>query len=385
MTVRTKPPFRADHVGSLLRPQKLKDARVRFLGPDTDNTNIAPHSNADLAKVEDECVREVVALQKAAGLRDATDGEFRRRSWWLELPMTWEGFTATRQGASPFGWKNEAGKQQDFSVIYMSGKIKWKSSAIVRAFTFLRDAVGPDVTPKVTIPAPLEIHCFMGGEAAIEASDVYDSSEEFWADLIAAYRQEVSALYEAGARYIQMDDCAIPFICDPDYAPVFRGWGREPLDMLREYAARMNEVLDGRPDDLTITMHQCRGNREGLWAAAGGYDPVAEVLFNEINVDGYFLEYDTERAGGFEPLRFMPAGKVAALGMVSTKTPKMETKDELKRRIEAATKFAPVERLSLTTQCGFASSVKGNPVTEGDEKAKLALIVETASEVWADA
>jgi len=383
MTARTRPPFRGDHVGSLLRPQKLKDARVRFLGPDTDDTNIGPHGNADLAKVEDECVREVVRLQEEAGLRAATDGEFRRRSWWLELPMTWEGFSATRQGESPFGWKNEKGKQQDFSVLYLSGKVKWKPSAIVKAFEFLRD--NTKLMPKVTIPAPLEIHCFMGGEAAIEASPHYSSSEEFWEDLVAAYRQEIKALTDAGARYIQLDDVAIPFICDPDYAPVFRSWGREPLDMLREYAKRINQVLEGRPKDLTVTMHQCRGNREGLWAATGGYDPVAEVLFNEIDVDGYFLEYDTERAGGFEPLRFVPEGKVAALGMVSTKTPKMEDKDELKRRIEAATKFAPLERLSLTTQCGFASSVKGNPLSEDDEKAKLSLIVETASEVWDDA
>lgn len=383
MTARTKPPFRGDHVGSLLRPQKLKDARLRLLGPDTADTNIGPHGNAELAAIEDECIREVVRLQEQAGLRAATDGEFRRRSWWLELIMTWDGFSATREGQSPFAWKNQQGKQQDFSVLYLSGKVKWKPSAVVKAFEFLRDTT--KLVPKVTIPAPQVVHSFMGGEAAIEACPAYESSEEFWEDLVAAYRQEMKALADAGARYIQLDDVAIPFICDPDYAEVFRSWGREPLELLNEYADRVNQALEVLPDDVTVTMHQCRGNREGLWAAEGGYDPVADVLFNRINVDGYFLEYDTERAGGFEPLRFVPEGKVAALGMVSTKTPQMETKDDLKRRIEAASRFAPIERLSLTTQCGFASSVKGNPVTEDDEKAKLALIVETASEVWGDA
>lgn len=383
MAPRDKPPFRADHVGSLLRPQALKQAREKTLGADTADGNIGPHDNAELRAMEDRCILDVIALQKSAGLGCATDGEFRRRSWWLELIMTWDGFSATREGAaSPFGWRNAEGKQQDFSTLWLTGKIAWRPSAVVRAFEFL-DA-NTDAVAKVTIPAPQVVHCFMGGDPAI-LNSVYDDIDEFWHDLIAAYRQELSALVAAGAKYIQLDDVAIPFICDPQHGDIFRSWGKEPHALLVEYAGRINQVLAGLPDDVTVTMHQCRGNREGLWAAAGGYDPVAEVLFNQIDVDGYFLEYDTERAGSFEPLRFVPAGKVAALGMVSTKTPALETKDDLKRRIDAASRFAPLERLSLTTQCGFASSVRGNPLSEDDEIAKLARIVEVAAEVWPDA
>ncbi len=383
MTQRTKPPFRADHVGSLLRPQALKDAREEILGAQTADRNIGPHDNAALREVEDRCIRDVIALQKAAGLQAATDGEFRRRSWWLELIMTWDGFSATREGASsPFGWRNAAGKQQDFSSLFLSGKVGWKPSAVVRAFQFLN--ANTDLVAKVTMPAPPVVHCFMGGDATIADSD-YESPDAFWDDLVTAYRQELAALVEAGATYIQFDDVSIPFICDPSYAEVFRSWGSGPEKLLGEYARRMNQVLDGLPDGVTTTMHQCRGNREGLWAAEGGYDPVADVLFNQINVDGYFLEYDTERAGSFEPLRFLPEGKVAALGMVTTKTAELESADDLKRRIEEASKFTPLERLSLTTQCGFASSVRGNPLSEDDEIAKLARIVEVAHDVWTDA
>ncbi|MDE0343929.1 MAG: 5-methyltetrahydropteroyltriglutamate--homocysteine S-methyltransferase, partial [Deltaproteobacteria bacterium] len=213
----------------------------------------------------------------------------------------------------------------------------------------------------------------------------YDDVDAFWEDLVAAYRQELAALTAAGARYIQLDDVAIPFLCDPIYEDVFRSWGSGPQAVLAEYARRINQCLEGLPEDVTVTMHQCRGNREGLWAAAGGYDPVAEVLFNEINVQGYFLEYDTPRAGTFEPLRFLPEGKVVALGIVSTKGPTLESADHLKRRIGDAARYAPLERLALAPQCGFASSVKGNPLTEADEEAKLARMVEVAAEVWGDA
>ena len=377
----TRPPFRADHVGSLLRPQQLKDARETLLGAQTADAHLGPHDNEILRAIEDDCIRRVIALQEKAGLQAATDGEFRRRSWWLEMVMTWGGFSATREGeASPFGWKNEAGKQQDFSHLQVTGKVEWKPSAVVRAFEFLRD--NTKLVPKVTIPAPPVVHSFAGGDPAILSGGYYVDIEGFWEDLIAAYRQELAALVAAGARYIQIDDVTLPFICDPDYTEVFCSWGSSPEDFLKEYAKRINEALAGLPDDVTITMHQCRGNREGLWAAEGGYDPVADVLFNQINVHGYFLEYDTPRAGSFEPLRLLPEGKVVALGIVSTKTPKLEDADFLKRRIEEAAQFAPLDRLALATQCGFASSVGGNPVTEADEEAKLSRIVEVAKDVW---
>ena len=380
MTKPDKPPFRADHVGSLLRPAALKAARETLLGAQTADRHIGPHDHAELRAVEDDCIRDVLALQRRVGLSAATDGEFRRRSWWLELIMNWDGFSATREGAtSPFGWRNEEGKQQDFSTLWVTGPIGWRPSAVVRAFEFLKAET--DAVPKVTIPAPQVVHCFMGGDPVVRKS-WYRDVDEFWEDLVAAYRQELSALYAAGATYIQLDDVGIPFICDPSHADIFRSWGTTPEALLAEYARRINQVLDGRPNHVTVTLHQCRGNREGLWAAEGGYDPVADVLFNRIDVDGYFLEYDTPRAGSFEPLRFLPDGKVVALGLVSTKTPELESTDALKRRIEEATRFTPIERLALAPQCGFASSVRGNPLTEDDQFAKLSRIVDVAEMVW---
>lgn len=379
----TAAPFRADHVGSLLRPKRLKEARVRLLGEDTADTNIGPHGNADLAKVEDECVRDVVAMQERVGLKGATDGELRRRSWWLELIMNWDGFSANRQDShSPFAWKNEKGKQQSFSSVYVTGKIGWRPSPIVEAFRFL-DKTAKGIA-KVTLPAPPTVHLFMGGPSALEGTP-YSDIEEFWADLTEAYRAELKALADAGAKHIQLDDVTLPFICDPSYDPVFSSWGTDPKGLLDEYAKRINQCLEVLPEGVSVGMHQCRGNREGFWAAEGGYDPVADVLFNKINVDCYHLEYDTPRAGSFSPLRLLPEGKVALLGIVSTKTPELEDADFIKRRIDEAAQHAPLERLGLTTQCGFASSVKGNPLGEADEEAKLARIVEVAHDVWGTA
>jgi len=383
MPVRDRPPFRADHVGSLLRPTGLKEARRRLLGADTAESNLGPHENEELRAVENNFIRDVIALQKRAGLRSATDGEFRRRSWFSELMMTWSGFSATRQSAaSPFSWHNEENRQQDFTVVRVNGRVQWRPSSVVQAFEFLK--ANTEAVAKVTIPAPPVVFCFAGGDPGVLGS-AYDDVDEFWEDLVVAYQRELAALVAAGARYIQLDDVAIPFLCDPGYGAVFRSWGSGPQAVLAEYARRINQALEGLPGDVTITMHQCRGNREGLWAAAGGYDPVAEVLFNEINVQGYFLEYDTPRAGTFEPLRFLPAGKVVALGLVSTKGPVLEAADHLKRRIEDASRYAPLERLALAPQCGFASSVKGNPLSELDQEAKLARIVEVANDMWSDA
>lgn len=383
MPQKERPPFRADHVGSLLRPDAIKQAREKLLGADSADVNLAPHDNEELRAIEDRCILDVIALQKRAGLRSATDGEFRRRSWWLETVMNWEGFGATRQGASsPFAWRNENGKQQDFSMLWIKEKIRWRPSAVVRAFEFLN--ANTDAVAKVTMPAPQVVHGHLGGDKAIRDS-LYGDVDAFWEDLVAAYRQEFNALVGAGAKYIQFDDTLIAFLCDPDYQDAVRAWGQEPQQALEEYARRTNQVIDGRPDDVTVTLHQCRGNREGMWSAQGGYDPVADVMLNQINVDGYFLEFDSERAGSFEPLKYLPKGKTVVLGLVTTKRPDLESADGLKRRIEAAAKFAPIEQLALTPQCGFASSVVGNPLTEADEEAKLARIVEVAHEVWPDA
>jgi 5-methyltetrahydropteroyltriglutamate--homocysteine methyltransferase len=251
----------------------------------------------------------------------------------------------------------------------------------VRAFSFLKS--NTKAVPKVTMPAPNCVHYYMGGKIP---KAIYPDPEAFWADLIAAYRKEIAELVAAGARYIQLDDTSIAFICDPAHRDYVRSWGMDPQALLELYADKINSTLEQVPDDVTITLHQCRGNREGNWAAEGGYDPVAEVLFNRIDVDGYFLEYDTERAGGFEPLRFLPKGnKRVVLGLVSSKKPALESSENLMRRIEAAAKHAPLGQLALSPQCGFASSIKGNPLREADQEAKLRRIVEVADKVWGDA
>ncbi|HZE59396.1 MAG TPA: 5-methyltetrahydropteroyltriglutamate--homocysteine S-methyltransferase [Burkholderiales bacterium] len=373
-----KPPFRADQVGSLLRPERLKKAREQFLGPQTPTNAIGPHHNASLQKVEDECVREVVAMQERVGLGAVTDGEFRRRSWWLELILGWEGFEADRTGSAKLKWRDASGPTQGFSDLNVTGPIRWRPSSVVRAFSFLKQ--NAKALPKVTLPAPNCVHYYAGGKLGY-----YKDPDAFWNDLVAAYRQEISALVKAGARYLQLDDTSIAFICDPEHREYVRSWGEDPMRLLDTYAQRINQTVAGLPSDVTITLHQCRGNREGNWAAEGGYDPVADVLFNRINVNGYFLEYDTARAGSFAPLKYLPKGKRVVLGLVSSKSARVETADELQRRIDEAAKVAPLEQLALSPQCGFASSIKGNPLGQAEQEAKLARIVEVANQVWGSA
>jgi 5-methyltetrahydropteroyltriglutamate--homocysteine methyltransferase len=374
------PPFRADHVGSLLRPEKLKQAREEFLGPQTPTSNLGPHEHPALRRVEDQCIREVVAMQERIGLRAATDGEFRRRSWWLELILGWEGFAADRTGSARLKWRNEAGVTQGFSDLNVTGRIAWRPSSVVRAFLFLREnAKG---VAKVTLPAPNCVHYYTGGKLGFYEKD----ADAFWHDLVAAYKAEIAALVAAGARYIQLDDTSIAFICDPQHREYVKSWGIEPHQLLELYAQKINETISDVPEGVTVTLHQCRGNREGNWAAQGGYDPVAEVLFNRIDVHGYFLEYDTARAGGFEPLRLLPKGnKRVVLGLVSSKKPALEDKAFLLKRIEEASKHAPLEQLALSPQCGFASSIRGNPLGHAEQEAKLARIVEVAHQVWGNA
>jgi 5-methyltetrahydropteroyltriglutamate--homocysteine methyltransferase len=370
-----KPPFRADQVGSLLRPEALKQAREQFLGPQTPQSNLGPHDNAGLRAVEDGCIRECIAMQERIGLQAVTDGEFRRRSWWLELVLGWEGFEADRTGSARLKWRNDSGVTQGFSELRVTNKIRWRPSSVVRAFQFLKTHTG--AVPKVTMPAPNCVHYYTGGNLG-----VYKDDELFWDDLIAAYRQELKALIDAGARYIQMDDTSIAFICDPVHRELVRSWGQDPEQLLQQYAERINSALAEVPDEVTVTLHQCRGNREGNWAAEGGYDPVAEALFNQVDVDGYFLEYDSSRAGGFEPLRFLPKGKQVVLDLVSTKKASLESESELIEKIKSASRFAPLEQLCLSPQCGFASSIRGNPLTQAEQEAKLRRIVEVAGRVW---
>ncbi|HEX4112138.1 MAG TPA: 5-methyltetrahydropteroyltriglutamate--homocysteine S-methyltransferase [Stellaceae bacterium] len=379
-----RPPFRADHVGSLLRPARLKAARERLLGAQTADQNLGPHENEALRAVEDECIGEAIAMQERVGLWAATDGEFRRRSWWLELVMNWHGVSANRTGMSTddLAWRNRDGVRQAFSRLYVTGKLEWRPSPIARALAFLK--ANTRIVPKVTIPAPILLHMYAGGDAGL-AEGHYRDIDEFWTDVVAAYRRELAALIEAGARYIQFDDTSIAFLCDPRHRATVARWGNAPDALLAHHVRRMNEVMSDVPDEIVVTLHQWRGNREGNWAAAGGYDPVADRLFNEIDVDGYFLEYDTERAGGFAPLRLLPKGeKIVVLGIMSSKTPDLESVDALRRRVEDAARYAPLDQLALSPQCGFASSIVGNPMSEPEEEAKLARLVETARAVWGD-
>ncbi len=378
---RSRPPFRADQVGSLLRPQKLKDARERLLGPQTADRNLGPHDNAELRAVEDACIRDVIAMQERVGLRAVTDGEFRRRSWWLELVMNW-GLSADRSGTTEMTWRNQGGAEQAFSRLWINAPIRWRESPIVRAFAFLK--ANTRRVPKVTMPAPIVLHMFAGGDKGVRQGH-YKDLDQFWDDVVQAYRQEIAALAAAGATYIQLDDTSIAFLCDPAYRAIVDDWGNDPDELLAEYAERINQVVAGAPQDVTVTLHQCRGNREGFWAAEGGYDPVADVLFNRVDVHGFFLEYDTARAGSFAPLRLLPKGKIVVLGLVSSKSPLLESADGLRRRIDEAAKFAPLDQLALSPQCGFASSIKGNPLTQADQERKLARIVEVAERVWGDA
>jgi 5-methyltetrahydropteroyltriglutamate--homocysteine methyltransferase len=372
-------PFRADVVGSFIRPLRLNAARERLLGPQTPDQNLGPHDNAELRAVEDDCVRQIIAMQERAGLQSATDGEFRRRSWWLDLIMGWTGFVADRHGTTEMMWRNNDGATQAFSRLWVTGPIEWRPSATVRAFAFLKSAT--TLVPKVTLPAPILVHMYGCGNKGILEGH-YSDLDQFWADVVQAYRREVTALVEAGATYIQFDDTSIAFLCDPRHRETVMRWGTPPDQLLGLYAEKMNEVLAAIPTHVRVTMHECRGNREAQWGAEGGYDPVADVLFNQINVDSFFLEYDSARAGDFAPLRLLPQGKSAVLGIMSSKSPELESVDYLTKRIDAAAKYVPLERLAISPQCGFASSIGGRPMTEDQEEEKLKRLVEVARTVW---
>jgi len=369
---RTLPPFRADHVGSLLRPEKLRKAR------DAHERNAL--SAADLARVEDEAIREAVRLQEDVGLRAITDGEYRRSSWNRDFL---EGFSGVRtvEGQIATRFHSEAGEFQVKPTGFrIEGKLAHPKGIFVDAFKFLK-GVAKNGVPKVTFPSPTLLH-FRGGRKAVDEK-AYPDMDLFFADLARVYQEEISELAAAGCRYIQIDDTNYAYLCDPSLrAQVQSNIGEDPAKLPAVYAKLLNAAIAKRPKDMAVGIHVCRGNNQSAWVAEGGYEPVAESLFNEVNVEAYFLEYDSPRAGDFRPLRFLPKGKIAVLGLVTTKRPELETKDELKRRIEDAAKFAPLEQLALSPQCGFSSTVEGNKVTVDDEVKKLRLVVEVAREVW---
>jgi len=371
MTRRTEPPFRADHVGSLLRPRKLLDARAAHAGGELDA--------AALRAVEDDAIREAVRMQEQIGLQSATDGEFRRTSWHMDFIYQLQGVHRTDE-AITVHFRNAQG-DLDFTsaALKIDGKIGLDEVIFGADFEFLQSIVST-ATPKLTIPSPSMVH-YRGGPAAIDKS-VYPDEDEFWADLSAAYAAQVRQIAALGCRYLQLDDTSLAYLNDPEQRAQLAAKGGDAEHQHERYIRKINAALADLPEGLRVTTHMCRGNYRSSWTAEGGYDFVAEALFTQLDVDGFFLEFDDARSGGFEPLRFVPPGKQVVLGLVTTKRPELESKDDLKRRIDEAAKYVPLEQLCLSGQCGFSSTVEGNDLTIDDEIAKLELIVETADEVW---
>ncbi len=372
MTRRTEPPFRADHVGSLLRPQRLMQARAQR----ADGTI----SGDELRAAEDSAIRDVVAMQRDVGLQSATDGEFRRTAWHMDFIYALDGVTQADEKLH-VQFFNEGGTI-DFApaALRIADRIRLGETIFADHFVFLKEQVGPGVTPKLTIPSPSMVH-YRGGRAAIDET-VYPDLEEFWDDLTAAYADEVRRLGELGCTYLQLDDTSLAYLNDPRQRELIASLGGDREHQHELYIRNLNRVIAARPPGMRITTHMCRGNFQSSWAAEGSYDFVAEALFGQLDVDGFFLEYDDARSGGFEPLRYVPSGKYVVLGLVTTKRGVLEHKDDLKRRIDEAAKVVPLEQLCLSPQCGFSSTVEGNTLSYDEEVAKLSLIVETAAEVW---
>jgi 5-methyltetrahydropteroyltriglutamate--homocysteine methyltransferase len=371
MARRTSPPFRADHVGSLLRPRRLLQARDDFAA--------GRITADDLHAVEDEEIPAAIRMQEDVGLQSATDGEFRRASWHMDFIYALGGISKA-PGNMVVKFHNAAGDIEFTPAsIHVDGKVHIDDTIFADAFTFLRSHVTTAV-PKLTIPSPNMVH-YRGGPAMLDPA-VYPGLEEFWADLAAAYADEVARLGRLGCTYLQFDDTSLAYLNDPAQRAEIAGRGEDADHLHLRYIRQINAAVKDKPEGMAITTHMCRGNFRSSWAASGGYDFVAEALFSELDVDGFFLEYDDERSGGFEPLRFVPRGTMVVLGLVTTKRPELESRDDLKRRIDEAARFVPLEQLCLSGQCGFSSTVEGNALTYDEQVAKLRLIVETAQDVW---
>jgi 5-methyltetrahydropteroyltriglutamate--homocysteine methyltransferase len=371
VAARTTPPFRADHVGSLLRPPGLLRAREELAAG-----RLAPQ---ELRAIENDAIRDVIRMQEQIGLQSATDGEFRRAAWHMDFIYQLDGITKA-PGDLKVEFRNAEGTI-DFTpaAMQVSGRIGIGETIFADAFAFVRDTV-TTATPKLTIPSPSMVH-YRGGRAAIDPAG-YPDMDGFWADLTAAYADEVSRLGALGCSYLQFDDTSLAYLNDPKQREYVAGIGGDPEHQHLEYIRHINEALATRPEGMAITTHMCRGNFRSSWAAEGDYEFVAEALFTELAVDGFFLEYDDARSGGFEPLRFVPPGKLVVLGLVTTKRGQLEQKDQLKRRVEQASRHVPIEQLCLSPQCGFSSTVEGNVLSYDDQVAKLRLIVEVAEEIW---
>jgi 5-methyltetrahydropteroyltriglutamate--homocysteine methyltransferase len=369
--MRTTPPFRADHVGSLLRPPVLLDARARFVAGEIDA--------GQLRAVEDEAISGVVAMQEEVGLQDATDGEFRRATWHMDFIYQLGG-VSTAPGNLSVKFRNADGSIEFTpAAMRIDSKLRIDHTIFENDFTYLQSVV-TTALPKLTIPSPNMVH-YRGGPAAIDR-DVYPDLEEFWSDLSAAYAEQVRRLGDLGCRYLQLDDTSLAYLNDPAQRAEIAERGEDAEHLHLRYIRQVNNAISGRPAGMAVTTHMCRGNFRSSWVAEGGYDFVAEALFSELAVDGFFLEYDDERSGTFEPLRFVPKGKMVVLGLVTTKRGQLENADAIKRRIDEAAKYVPLEQLCLSPQCGFSSTVEGNVLTADEQRAKLALIVQIARDVW---
>jgi 5-methyltetrahydropteroyltriglutamate--homocysteine methyltransferase len=366
-----KPPFRADQVGSLLRPLEIKQAWV-----DLDAGRITPD---ELTAIENAAVDRVVAKQEAAGLKSVTDGEIRRHTWLGDFLLGLDGTVA-----KPMEIKAADQTTATIEIPIVNGKIGFSGHPMLEHFRYL--AAHTNVTPKMTIPAPAMLVSALRDWRQVVDSDVYPEIGELYHDLGLAYRDVVAAFYAAGCRYLQLDDVNLAYLCDPTARGRIEARGDDPDALLETWVETVNTAIAGRPHDMIVTTHICRGNFRSTWLAEGGYEPVAEVLFNRYDYNGYFLEYDSDRAGGFEPLRFVPDGdKFVVLGLVTTKTGTLEDPDTIKARVEAASRYVPLDRLCLSPQCGFASTEEGNIITEDEQWAKLAHVAEIAAEIWPDA
>jgi 5-methyltetrahydropteroyltriglutamate--homocysteine methyltransferase len=365
---RIKPPFRADHVGSLLRSPELKDARGRRERGELSADAFTVIENREIAAL--------IKMQEVVGLKSITDGENRRKSWQTDFIAALPGIkTVLGQRKVAF----QGGAQPQQLLVRVGSKLGgFESHPMIEHFKFVKEHTKQ--TPKMTIPSPSAVHFRDGREAVPE--QIYPDMDEFYRDLGQTYRKVVRAFADAGCRYLQMDEVNLTYLCDPVLVQQVRDRGENPDELLRAYAGMINAAMSDIPSDMAITMHLCRGNFRSTFIASGGYEPVAEVMFNAINVHGYFMEFDSERAGGFEPLRFVPKGKTVVLGLVTSKTGTLESKDDIKRRIDQAAKFVPLEQLCLSPQCGFASSEEGNVLADEEQWAKLRMIVEIAEEVW---
>ena len=366
MSARLKPPFRADQVGSLLRTPAIKDARLRRERGDIDAVA--------LAAVEDGEIRALIAAQERAGLQSITDGEFRRAWWHYDFFGGLDGVKIVEadQGIQ------FAGVQTKAQAPRVTGKVGFSKHPMVEHFKFLK--ANTTRTPKMTIPSPSMLH-YRGGRKIINMG-LYPDIQEFYHDLGAAYRQAVGAFADAGCRYLQLDDVSFAYFCDPKERKMIADRGDDPVQLPRDYAGMINAALKGRPPGMAVSMHLCRGNFRSTFVASGGYEHIADLLFNGTDVDAYFMEWDNDRAGGFEPLRFLPKGKTVVLGLVTSKTGALETRDALRRRIDEAAKYVALEQLCLSPQCGFASTEEGNTLSEAEQWAKLRLVVDVAKEVW---